>query len=96
MKKLLVIFIALALGISVFGQANFEQKDGNLLSKNGVFLSYTAPSEPEEPAPYSQIIADHSVVALYDDIPQQWIDSVKKMFVTVAGQSHAEGYFTGA
>ncbi|MCF8380852.1 MAG: hypothetical protein K9H49_14865 [Bacteroidales bacterium] len=39
---------------------------------------------------YSQIIADHSVVDLYDKIPQQWIDSVKTMWMVYAGESHAE------
>jgi hypothetical protein len=36
-----------------------------------------------------QIIADHTVVDRYDDIPQRWIDSVKKMFVVYPGESHA-------
>jgi len=38
---------------------------------------------------YGQIIADHTVVDRYDDIPQQWIDSVKKMFAVYPGESHA-------
>jgi hypothetical protein len=38
----------------------------------------------------SQIIADHTVVARYDDIPQAWIDEVKKMWVTFPGESHSE------
>lgn len=36
------------------------------------------------------IIADHSIVDEYDNIPQQWIDSVKTMWVTYAGESHAQ------
>lgn len=36
-----------------------------------------------------QIIADHTVVDRYDDIPQQWVDSVKKMFAVYPGESHA-------
>lgn len=43
----------------------------------------------------SQIIADHTVVDRYDDIPQQWIDSVKTMLVEMAGQSHAAAYRDG-
>ena len=42
-----------------------------------------------------QIIADHTVVDRYDDIPQQWIDSVKKMFATYPGESHAAGMRQG-
>ena len=44
---------------------------------------------------YAQIIADHTVVDTYDDIPQQYIDQVKKMLVDFSGQSHAHGYING-
>jgi hypothetical protein len=44
----------------------------------------------------SLIIADHTVVDRYDDIPQRWIDSVKKMLVWIPGMSHGYGYFRGA
>ncbi len=44
----------------------------------------------------AQIVADHNVVDMYDKIPQQWVDEVKKMWVSVAGKSHAEAYITGA
>lgn len=44
---------------------------------------------------FGQIIADHSVVDLYDNIPEQWIDSVKTMFMALAGRSHAGGYHRG-
>jgi len=44
---------------------------------------------------YGQIIADHTVVNLYDDIPQQYIDEVKKMLLVIAGESHAVGYCEG-
>lgn len=43
----------------------------------------------------TQIIADHTVVDLYDDIPQQWIDSVKTMLVAIPGISHSYGYQHG-
>jgi hypothetical protein len=42
-----------------------------------------------------QIIADHTVVDKYTDIPQQYIDSVKKMWIQVLGESHSGGYRTG-
>ena len=41
------------------------------------------------------IIADHTVIEKFDDIPQNWIDSVKKMNVFVPGMSHGAGYFNG-
>jgi uncharacterized protein YjdB len=46
-------------------------------------------------AGYGQIVADHTVVDKIDDIPQYYIDQVKKMFLSVPGQSHSEGYYTG-
>lgn len=41
------------------------------------------------------IIADHTIVDKYDDIPQEWIDKVKKMYLNVPGQSHSRGYIRG-
>jgi hypothetical protein len=43
----------------------------------------------------SQIIADHTIVDRYDDIPQCYIDQVKKMYFVVAGESHSLGYMSG-
>ena len=37
----------------------------------------------------TQIIADHTVVDKFDDIPQYYIDKVKQMWVSYAGESHA-------
>jgi hypothetical protein len=44
---------------------------------------------------FGQIVADHKVVDRYSDIPQQYIDAVKKMLVDIAGESHSLGYRTG-
>jgi uncharacterized protein YjdB len=44
---------------------------------------------------YGQIIADHSVVDSFDDIPQVYINEVKKMWLTVPGESHSGAYRTG-
>jgi hypothetical protein len=46
-------------------------------------------------ASQEQIIADHTVVDRYDDIPQQYIDEVKKMLVNIIGESHGRGYLYG-
>jgi len=40
-------------------------------------------------------IADHTIVDRFDDIPQQYIDLVKKMWVTVPGESHSSAYRAG-
>ena len=44
---------------------------------------------------YGQIVADHTVVDRYVDIPQGYIDEVKKMWLVVAGESHSEAYRVG-
>ncbi len=44
---------------------------------------------------YGQIIADHTVVDKYDDIPQYYIDEVKKMWLSYAGESHSEAIRDG-
>ena len=43
----------------------------------------------------AQIIADHTVVEKFLDIPQYYIDEVKKMWMSYAGQSHALGLVWG-
>jgi hypothetical protein len=45
---------------------------------------------------YGQIIADHTIVDKYNQIPQQYIDKVKKMLVDMAGESHSSTYIIGA
>jgi hypothetical protein len=51
--------------------------------------------ETETVTSTGQIIADHTVVDKYDDIPQYYIDQVKKMWLVVAGESHSLGYMSG-
>jgi hypothetical protein len=41
------------------------------------------------------IIADHTVVDKFNTIPQTYIDQVKKMWVSFAGESHSEAYRAG-
>lgn len=43
----------------------------------------------------AQIIADHTVIERYNDIPGQWIDSVRNMLVWAAGMSHSLAYQNG-
>jgi uncharacterized protein YjdB len=43
----------------------------------------------------AQIVADHTIVSHFDDIPQQYLDSVKHMLVSLPGESHSEGYRRG-
>ena len=43
----------------------------------------------------AQIIADHTIVDRFDNIPQAYIDEVKKLWLLLPGESHAAGYRTG-
>jgi len=43
----------------------------------------------------AQIVADHTVVDQYDDIPQEYMDAVKSMLVSIPGESHSEAYRLG-
>jgi uncharacterized repeat protein (TIGR01451 family) len=62
-----------------------------------------APAEPVPPgngepsvnAAAAPIIADHTVVNQYDDIPQVYIDKVKQMWFDLPGESHSSGYRIG-
>ena len=60
-----------------------------------------SPNESEPGiAPYAlgaggPIIADHTVVDQYDDIPQEYVDKVKTMWLDVPGESHSSGYRKG-
>lgn len=47
------------------------------------------------PVCQGQIIADHTVVDRFADIPQRYISEVRKMWVVVAGESHSEAYRDG-
>lgn len=49
----------------------------------------------EMPDNAGQIIVDHTVVDRYDDIPQVYIDEVKKMYLNIPGESHSSGYRIG-
>ena len=46
-------------------------------------------------AQFSQIIADHRIVADYAKIPTYYINEVKKMLFTVAGESHSNAFIVG-
>lgn len=44
---------------------------------------------------YAGIVADHNVVDQYDQIPDYYIEEVKKMLVNIPGESHGRGYLYG-
>jgi len=60
----------------------------------GVWPNFTQAASPA-PDVTGPIIADHTVVDLYDDIPQEYIDKVKTMWLNVPGESHSSGYRKG-
>ena len=44
---------------------------------------------------FAGIVADHNAVAQFDSIPQQYIDSVKRMLLYIVGESHSTSYGIG-
>jgi len=52
-----------------------------------IFATSSAFSQP--------IVADHTVVDKYKDIPPSYLSKVKEMWVILAGESHASGYRIG-
>ncbi len=87
------------------GAGSFVSKLSNLVSGTEYYVkAYTTTSEGTfygnelaftTLSSTNQIIADHSIVNKYDQIPQQYIDAVKKMWVSYAGESHAVGVRIG-
>lgn len=54
------------------------------------------PSPPATPSgPVSGFVVDHDSVSLYERIPQYYLDEVKKMFLSIPGESHSRGYGFG-
>ena len=47
------------------------------------------------PVCQGQIIADHTVVDRFTDIPQRYLSEVRKMWIVVAGESHSQAYRDG-
>jgi hypothetical protein len=82
----------------IISSISYSQND-TLMLYNGSPVIYNGypvvkPGSATPPAS-TQIIADHTVVDLYDDIPSVWIDEVKKMLVWASGMSHGLGYQAG-
>lgn len=50
---------------------------------------------PKIPIHAAPLIIDHTAVELYDDIPQYYIDEVKKMHLNYPGESHGRGLPNG-
>lgn len=67
----------------------------------GILLFFIASCSEEPAATYTDanigdyLIVDHTAVDKYDLIPQHYIDIVKGMWVSIAGESHSSGYRIG-
>ena len=91
MKNILTILLTFV-SISLFSQNLIRSGNSFLISGNR-FLTSDAVT-PIIPVS-TQIIADHNAVAAFDNIPQYWIDEVKKMQLGYIGESHSEGIRIG-
>lgn len=65
-----------------------------LLPRGPLSAAGFTPSGRLKPAA-GPIIADHTVVDQYADIPQAYLDLIKKMWVSVPGESHSYAYRRG-
>ena len=95
MKNTLTILLTFV-SISLFSQ-NLMRSETAFLMNGNSFLTSNAvtPIIPVDPPVSTQIIADHNAVAAFDNIPQYWIDEVKKMQLGYVGESHSEGVRIG-
>jgi hypothetical protein len=80
----------LAPSTQYYVRAYATNKEGISYGNNEVFTTNASGGQPG-----NQIIADHTIVDRFDKIPQQYIDSVKKMLVWAAGMSHSLGHQQG-
>lgn len=87
-----------------YAQSTIANGDVVLTEPEGSGPRATIPSAPKsEYAVYKmndsvvtkQIIADHTIVADYANIPQAYIDIVKTWLVNIAGESHSAAYRSG-
>lgn len=62
-----------------------------LIKTNNSFVCLLESESPE----LTQIIADHTIVEEYVNIPQLYIDEIKKMWLSYAGESHSAAIRTG-
>lgn len=94
MKKILII-ILLCGSIQLNGQT-WLGSNGAFYSKgSSILVTGTGGGEDPDPPSAGVIIADHTVVDKFDDIPQFYLNEVKKMWLVVAGESHSVAYRTG-
>jgi hypothetical protein len=86
------ILLPILLMLSITCSAQFQKANGKFL-KLGTHLVKTGTST----LPVGElVIADHNAVTAFDNIPQVYIDEVKKMWVSYAGESHASALRRGA
>jgi len=81
-RSFILFVLALALTIASSGSAS-DRQPGDFSPS----VSLNLASGP--------IIVDHTVVDQYDDIPQEYMDIVKTLWLNVPGESHSSGYRNG-
>ncbi|HRZ28624.1 MAG TPA: hypothetical protein P5295_17575, partial [Spirochaetota bacterium] len=66
-----------------------------MLPMLAIILSCDISSDESKRPNGSAIIADHTVVDRYDDIPAEYMAEVKRMLVDIVGESHSGAYRNG-
>jgi len=80
--KNIIFILFLFIDMNVFSQSLILY-NGNPVNNNGVSVISTSTVPPVK------IITDHTIVADYENIPQYYINEVKKMWMVYAGESHS-------
>lgn len=82
------VMLGLIAGTEYFVRAYATNDSGTSYGEEKSFKTVTQSTS-------GQIIADHTVVDRFDDIPQEYIEIVKKMWLVYAGESHSIAIRTG-
>jgi hypothetical protein len=91
LKRLSIFILLLLFNISCFNDLGVINEKNAVILYSSIAKKNTAPHV----GPGGQIIADHTIVSQYNQIPQYWIDEVKKMWVNILGESHSAAYREG-
>lgn len=77
------------------GVSQSQSISGAILLKTNFSGGVEQSQEIAGSLPVTSLIINHESVALFDDIPQSWIDEVKKVLFGIGGESHGRGYLYG-
>jgi hypothetical protein len=81
-------------GLSASTQYYYRVRAHNVIGDSAGYSEATATTLAANPAG-TAIVADHTIVSRYSNIPDQYIALVKKMLLIIPGESHSRSYTRG-